>query len=86
MCARECEGVFGDEYVYSGFAVWTGVVGLSGYCVGFVNEHEESVEFSFAVRIGALHVCTSFLSSARCFRCMCRGDLDFVGYSFLGIV
>ena len=38
-----------------------GVVGFSGCFVGFVDEHEESVEFFSAVGIGTPHVCTSFL-------------------------
>lgn len=64
--------------------MWAGVIGFSGYFVEFVNEHEESVEFFSAVGVGASHVCASFF--IRCFRCMCRGDLDFVGSLLLTIV
>lgn len=66
--------------------MWAGVIGFSGYFVEFVNEHEESVEFSSAVWIGAFHVYASFLSFTRCFQCMCKGDSDFVGRLFLAIV
>jgi len=64
--------------------VWTGVVGFSRCFVEFINEHEEFVEFSFAVWIGTLHYLLP--SFTRRFRCMCRGGLGFVGNSFLVIV
>lgn len=65
--------------------MWAGVVGFSGYFVEFVDEHEESVEFSFAVWVGASHVCV-LPFFVRWFQCMCRGGLGFVESLFLVVV